>query len=105
MSALVQEFNMDNFDTAVLQAEGKVLVDFWAPWCGPCRMVGPLIEELASDFAGRVLVGKVNVDDCMEVAERYRVMNIPTVAVFEKGEMVQKLVGAHPKAEYAKLLG
>lgn len=94
----------ENFDQEVLQSEQAVLVDFWASWCGPCRMVSPLIDELANDFQGKAKVGKVNVDEQQELAKTYRVMTIPTVAVFKKGEVVEKKVGAYPKEEFAQML-
>lgn len=79
---------------------GLVLVDFWAPWCGPCRMVSPVLEELASDYAGKVKVGKLNVDDNMRVAQEFRVMSIPTVMLFKDGKPVEVMVGAQPKSAY-----
>ena len=94
----------ENFDQEVLQSEQAVLVDFWASWCGPCRMVSPLIDELANDFQGKAKVGKVNVDEQQELAKTYRVMTIPTVAVFKNGEVVEKKVGAYPKEEFAQML-
>ena len=94
----------ENFDQEVLQSEQTVLVDFWASWCGPCRMVSPLIDELANDFQGKAKVGKVNVDEQQELAKKYRVMTIPTVAVFKDGEVVEKKVGAYPKEEFAQML-
>lgn len=93
-----------NFDETVLQSTIPVLVDFWAPWCGPCRMVSPLIEEIADEYAGRAIVGKLNIDDHIELAQKYRVMSIPTVLLFKEGEAVERIVGAHPQNTYADLL-
>lgn len=87
-----------NFKSEVLNADGVVLVDFWAPWCGPCRMVGPILEEIAREKQGRVKVGKVNVDESPGLASSYRVMSIPTMLVFKKGQLVEKFVGAMPKS-------
>ena len=103
-SELCMTFTEQNFDEEVLQSKDVVLVDFWASWCGPCRMVSPVIDELASDFAGKAKVGKVNVDEQPALAQKYRVMTIPTVAVFKNGELVDKKVGAFPKSEFAKML-
>ena len=94
----------ENFDQEVLQSEQAVLVDFWASWCGPCRMVSPLIDEIALDFQGKAKVGKVNVDEQQELAKKYRVMTIPTVIVFKNGEVAEKKVGAYPKEEFAQML-
>jgi len=98
MNETMIELNDDTFvDTA---KEGFVLVDFWAPWCGPCRMVSPVIEELSRDYAGTVKVGKLNVDDNPQTAMRFRVMSIPTVMLFKDGQPVETIVGAMPKSAY-----
>ncbi len=92
------EFTDGNFKDET--TSGLVLVDFWAPWCGPCRMVGPIIEELAGAYQGTVKVGKLNVDDNNKTAMDFRVMSIPTVILFKDGEPVETIVGAMPKAAY-----
>ena len=91
-------FTDDNFSNET--GQGLVMVDFWAPWCGPCRFVAPVIEELAGDYAGRVKVGKLNVDDNQQTAMNYRVMSIPTVILFKNGEPVEVMIGAQPKSAY-----
>ncbi len=84
--------------------QGLVLVDFWAEWCGPCRMVSPVIEELAGDFDGRIKVGKLDVDENQQTAMKFRVMSIPTVILFKDGDPVEVMIGAQPKSAYlAKL--
>ncbi|MDA8596519.1 thioredoxin [Flavobacteriaceae bacterium] len=88
------------FDEVVLKSDKPVLVDFWAAWCGPCRMVGPVIEEIAGDYDGKAVVGKVDVDANQEFAAKYGVRNIPTVLLFKNGEVVDKQVGVAPKATY-----
>ncbi len=100
----VKVFTGENFEAEVLQAEGPVLVDFWAPWCGPCRMVSPLIDELAVSFSGRAKVGKVNVDDEGALAITYGVMSIPTVILFKNGAIVEQVTGAYPKEHYEEML-
>lgn len=94
----------DNFDDEVLKADKPVLVDFWAAWCGPCRMVSPIIDELAEDHAGKIKVGKVNVDEQRSIAERYRVMSIPTIYLFKGGQPVDKVIGARPKADFERFI-
>ena len=89
------------FDEVVLKSDKPVLVDFWATWCGPCRMVGPIIEEISNDYDGKAVVGKVDVDSNQEFAAKYGVRNIPTVLLFKNGEVVDKQVGVAPKATYA----
>ncbi|MDA0356660.1 MAG: thioredoxin [Bacteroidetes bacterium] len=90
------------FESVVLNSDKPVVVDFWAAWCGPCRMVGPVIEELSKDYDGRAVVGKVDVDSNQEFAAKYGVRNIPTVLVFKNGEVVTRQVGVAPKAVYAE---
>ena len=95
-SDAVKEFTDDNFDSDVLQADGAVLVDFWAPWCGPCRQIAPMIDELANENPS-VSVGKVNIDDNPGVAQRFGITSIPTLLLFKGGEPVESFVGVRPK--------
>ena len=94
----------DNFDELVMKSDTPVMIDFWAVWCGPCRMVAPTIDKLAEDYNGRAVVGKVNVDEERDLAEQFRVMSIPTLYVLKKGQVVERLVGARPYAELAAIL-
>ena len=93
-----------NFENEVLNYEGKVLVDFWASWCGPCKMIAPVVEEIANEFEGRVKVGKVNVDDEAELSIKYQVMSIPTILIFENGQVINKSIGYRDKDELIELL-
>lgn len=94
----------DTFDKDVLQNEKPVLVDFWAPWCGPCRMLAPVIEELAKEYTGKVSVAKINTDEHPNAASRYKISAIPTLLFFKQGKVVEQLVGVHSKAEIKKTL-
>lgn len=95
-------FTDQNFKDDVLGSKEPVVVDFWAPWCGPCRIVSPVIEELAKEYEGKVKVGKLNVDDNPQTAQTYGVMSIPSVLLFKNGQPVKTMVGAQPKDNYKK---
>jgi thioredoxin len=93
------EFTDENFRKEVLESSTPVLVDFWAPWCGPCRMIAPLIDELASENTGAVKVGKLNIDNSPGAAQTYGVVSIPTLMIFHRGQVVDRFVGVQPKAK------
>ncbi len=94
-----------NFEEIVKKSDKPVIVDFWAEWCGPCRMVGPIVKEISDDFEGKVVVAKVDVDSNPKVTQEYGIRNIPTVLFFKNGEVVDKQVGAVPKKNYVAKLG
>ena len=94
----------NNFEAEVLNSDIPVLVDFWATWCGPCRMLAPVLEEIAGEYAGRVKVGKINVDDEAELAMEFRIASIPTLMLFKGGRAVETMVGYRPKEQIAAIL-
>jgi thioredoxin 1 len=104
-SGMVQDLDAQSFESDVLQAEGPVVVDFWAPWCGPCKMVGPVLEKLAAEHNEKVVVAKVNVDEHQELAARYGIMSIPTVILFEGGKVKSQIVGARSQKDYEREFG
>lgn len=94
------EVNDNNFDEIVLKSDKPVLVDFWAEWCGPCRMIAPIVEDISKEYEGKVLVAKCDVDNCPGVAAKFGIRNIPTVLFFKNGKVADKQVGAVPKTNF-----
>jgi len=93
-----------SWDAEVMKAPSLVMVDFWAVWCGPCQMVAPIVEELATEYAGKLRVMKLNTDENPEIAGRYQVMSIPTILFFRNGQVVEKLIGARPKRQFKEVI-
>lgn len=104
MSKSIQIVNQQNFDSEVLKSDKPVLVDFWAAWCGPCRMVSPVIDQLADEYEGKLKVAKVNVDENPELAGKYDIMSIPSVFLFNNGSKVDGIIGARPKQAFDEML-
>ncbi|HOA33304.1 MAG: thioredoxin [Clostridiales bacterium] len=100
----VIKITKENFNSEVLKSDVPVLIDFWAPWCGPCRALSPLIDEIAEEANGKFKVGKVNVDEQPELASKFSVMSIPTLVVMKNGELVNKTVGSRPKEQILSLI-
>jgi thioredoxin 1 len=100
----VAQVSDSTFEGDILKSEVPVLVDFWAPWCGPCRSVAPIVDDLANVYAGKIKVAKINVDESTEVAMRYQITSIPTFIVFKNGEVADRALGALPRSEFVKLI-
>lgn len=105
MNKMALKITKDNFENEVVKSEIPVLLDFWAAWCGPCKAIGPVVEELSAEVAGLAKVGKVNVDEEMALAQQFSVMSIPTIVIFKDGKEVNRIVGGRGKAELRSLLG
>lgn len=103
-SESIIELNDSEFEAEVLKSEKPVLVDFWAPWCGPCKALAPVIDEISNDYSEKIKVGKVNVDDNPETSMKFGIRSIPTLIVFKDGEVFEQVVGAVPKSEIEKVL-
>ncbi len=103
-SEAILEISDSNFESEVVNSDVPVLVDFWAPWCGPCRAIAPLVEEISSSYAGKIKVGKMNVDDNQSTTMKFGIRSIPTIIMFKGGEAVDQIIGAVPKAEIERVV-
>ena len=103
-SEAILEISDSNFESEVVNSDVPVLVDFWAPWCGPCRAIAPLVEEISSSYAGKIKVGKMNVDDNQATTMKFGIRSIPTIIMFKGGEAVDQIIGAVPKAEIERVV-
>ena len=100
----VQTFTDSNFESSVLKADKPVLVDFWAEWCGPCKRLGPTIDQLAGEYAGKLTIGKLNVDDNPDTTVKFQIRGIPAVLLFKGGQVVDQVIGAAPKEDFKKVI-
>jgi thioredoxin 1 len=94
----------DNFNKEVIESDKPVLIDFWASWCGPCRAVAPIMEQLADEYEGKIKIAKVNVDEQGELSEQFKIMSIPTIMLFKDGQMSGKIIGSRPKEDFVALI-
>lgn len=100
----VQQVSDTDFEKSILQSDKPAFVDFWAPWCGPCRIIGPIVEEMAASYEGKAVIAKINVDENPETAQKYKVSSIPTLLMFKGGKVVDRALGALPRTELEKFI-